>query len=306
MTLSPHLLQNKVWQLGVLPETGASIAHGRMRYSGTWLDVLRPTDPADYDNSSKCSSFIMLPWNNRIGRGILDFRGQSYQMRTTVDDGTARHGDVRQRPWQVEEHTENFISMVFNSADHEDVNFPFAFEAQASYELDGADLVICLSLHNRSESAMPGGFGHHPYFVRPSGDNAPLVEIPCTHSFPLTNFLATGPATPLPQRLDFQDLKGLPANEINDVFTQRQPNQPARIVYPAWKMQLIMEADPLFLHWLLFTPVDQPFFALEPMTQVNDGFRLAEAGVEGTGVFALEAGEHKHASLRISLQAITG
>jgi aldose 1-epimerase len=66
-----HLLQNKDWQVGILPETGASIAFGRMRYSGAWVDVLRPTAEADYGNPSKTSSFLMLPWANRIRDGLL-------------------------------------------------------------------------------------------------------------------------------------------------------------------------------------------------------------------------------------------
>ncbi|RMG83249.1 MAG: aldose epimerase, partial [Chloroflexi bacterium] len=36
-------LQNAHWQVGILPQTGASIAFGRVRYGGTWVDVMRPT-----------------------------------------------------------------------------------------------------------------------------------------------------------------------------------------------------------------------------------------------------------------------
>ena len=121
-----HILQNKHWQAGILPEAGGSIAFGRMRYSGAWVDILRPTDEQDYHNSSKASSFLMLPWANRIREGLLRFQGQSWQLQTTKDDGTARHGDVRKRAWQTLESSETHIRMRFESKDYEDFNFPFA------------------------------------------------------------------------------------------------------------------------------------------------------------------------------------
>ncbi|MBK8137359.1 MAG: hypothetical protein IPK52_16340 [Chloroflexi bacterium] len=97
MSHSVHALENEYWKAGILPETGASIAFGRVNSGGAWVDILRPTAPADYGNSSNCSSFIMLPWCNRIGGGRLNFGGKSHQLAVTQDDGTARHGDVRGR-----------------------------------------------------------------------------------------------------------------------------------------------------------------------------------------------------------------
>src|SRR5215207_6991682 len=96
-------LENEVWQVGILPETGASIAFGRVKQGSSWIDLMRPTPESDYNNSSKTSSFIMLPWCNRIREGKLRFQGQEYQLKTTPDDGTARHGDVRNRQWQVDQ-----------------------------------------------------------------------------------------------------------------------------------------------------------------------------------------------------------
>ncbi|MBK9123778.1 MAG: hypothetical protein IPM16_11755 [Chloroflexi bacterium] len=54
---------------------------------------------------------------------------------------------------------------------------------------------------------------------------------------------------------------------------------------------LTLDAEPVFAHWLLYAPEGQPFIALEPMTNVNDGFNLVDAGIEGSGVFILSPGE---------------
>ena len=64
--MTVQVLENEYWQVGILPETGASIAFGRVRRDDTWVDVMRPTDLADYDNPSQCASFVLMPWSNRI------------------------------------------------------------------------------------------------------------------------------------------------------------------------------------------------------------------------------------------------
>ena len=82
-----HTLENDHWQVGILPETGASVAFGRVKKDGAWVDVMRPTDPVDYDNSSNCASFVLFPWSNRIRDGLLRFRGKDYPLEVNSGDG---------------------------------------------------------------------------------------------------------------------------------------------------------------------------------------------------------------------------
>ncbi len=294
-----HELQNQHWQVGVLPQTGASLAFGRVRYSGTWLDVLRPTPQAAYGSSSKCSSFIMLPWCNRIREGRLVFNARSYPLATTPDDGTARHGDVRNRPWAVQAADSAQIRLHFDSRQHGSVNFPFVFTADAEYRLEGRDLLLTLALTNADAQPFPAGFGHHPYFVRPDGDSAPQVQLPCEAYFPLTDYMATGAPQPVPPALDYRQPRLLPPSEVNDVLTGRIDTAPARVLYPAWKLALDLYADALFAHWLLFAPPGQPFVAVEPMSNVSDGFNLFADGVPGSGVFVLQPGETRAGTVTI-------
>lgn len=296
-----HTLQNPHWQVGILPKTGASIAFGRVRYSGTWVDILRPTAEADYANSSKCSSFIMLPWCNRIKDGLLRFNGAEYQLATTKDDGTARHGDVRSRAWQVQHADETHIRLTFDSRQHENINWPFAFSAAAEYQLQDRDFVLSLTLINEDTRPMPAGFGHHPYFVSPAGDNAPLVQIPCDQQFELTHFMATAAPIPVKPELDFRQMRALPPREINDLLTGRHGDAPAIIRYPRWNLQLTMHADPIFAHMLLYSLPSASFVALEPMTNASDGFNLYTDGIAGSCVFVLDAGESKSGLVRISI-----
>ncbi len=292
-------IQNKYWQIGILPETGASIAFGRIRHDDTWVDVMRPTPEKDWSNSSNCSSFIMLPWCNRIKDGVLRFEDKKYQLKTTKDDGTARHGDVRKREWTVDLIDANHIHMSLKSTDFPDMNWPFAFSAQAEYRLDEEQFIWSLSIKNEDTRPFPTGFGHHPYFVKPTGANAPHVQIPCKEYFELTDYMATDAAVPVTPELDFQQMRALNDLEMNHVFTNRSDNEPARMKYPEWGTTLEMFSDPLFEHILLYAPKGEPFYAVEPMTNASDGFNLLANNIAGSGVFVLNSGEERHADVRL-------
>ncbi len=293
-------LENAVWQAGVLPGTGASLAYGRVKGRSGAMDVLRPTPPEQFGNSSGCSSFVMLPWCNRIKDGVLRFRGERYRLRTTKDDGTARHGDTRGRAWTVESADGEHIRLSLRSADYPDLNWPFRFTAEVVYRLEGGDFIWEVRLRNTDTRSFPAGFGHHPYFVRTEDV---LVRVPCAAAFELTDFMATGAAVPIPARLDFRQRRGLDTAEINDVLTGRTVAEPAEIVYPSRGITVEMHSEAIFEQILLFAPAGKDFFAVEPMTNVSDGFNLFEDGIPGSGVFVLEPGES--ASGRVRLRAKT-
>ncbi len=295
--MQPQNLQNAVWNVGILSETGASIAHARVKRGDKWIDVLRPTAESDYGNSSNTSSFIMLPWCNRIKDGILRFDGKDYQLRTAKDDGTARHGDTRSRAWHLDSHKPERIRLSLHSDLFPDMNWPFVFSAWAEYRLEGRAFIWTLALKNEDTQPMPAGFGFHPYFARSAGVQ---VQIPCDQYFPLTNFMATSAPEPITPALDFRQLRALPEDELNDLLTHRSGSQPVRIVFPEQGIEITMESDPLFEHILIYTPQGKPFFAVEPMTNASDGFNLYADKISGSGVFVLQPGEEKIASIRLT------
>ncbi|HEX2907879.1 MAG TPA: hypothetical protein VHO69_13505 [Phototrophicaceae bacterium] len=303
MTDQLHVIENEFWQIGLLPGTGASIAFARARRgSEDWQDVMRPTAAADYGNPSQCSSFIMLPWCNRIKAGQLRFGDQVYQLRT-VAEGTAPHGAVRHLPWRTEVVAADRLHMSLNSIEHPDINFPFRFSARALFWLERRDLVIWLALKNEDTQPMPGGFGHHPYFVRPDGANTPLVQIPCDQYFELVNLMAAAAPLPIVPQVDFRQPRPLDSYPYNDLLTGRQDEEPVRITYPQWNLQLAMYSDPVFQHTLIYAPEGKPFFAVEPMTNASDGFNLYKDNIPGSGIFVLLPGEEKAGMVRLRVRA---
>lgn len=301
MNYDLRLLENEHWQVGILPQTGASTAFGRIRVGEAWVDVMRPASEADYGNSSLCASFLLVPYSNRIRDAKFRFRGVEYILEVNNNEGSASHGDVRRRPWQVENADPTQIGLRFDSTLFDDLNFPFRFSAAVEYRLDGRDFVIWLSLTNKDDRPMPAGFGHHPYFVKTIAGAGAHIEIPADSQFELTNFLATAPAVPVTPRLDFRQLRPLGDAEVNDVLTSLHPGEPVRLVYPGPDIEVTMYFDAIFQHIILYAPSGKPYYAVEPVTNTNDGFNLYEQNIPGSGVFVLGPGESQSGTVRLRL-----
>lgn len=294
----PHQLENKVWQAGLLPEQGASVGHARARYSGAWVDITRPTPAGESPGS-----FLMLPWANRLRAGQFTFNGETYQLRTEADDGSARHGDVRKRAWTVVEQSATAARYRFESADHPDFNFPFALTAERAFILDDADFIWRVTLTSRDERPFPAGFGFHPYFMRYGGGTMPLLHVPAEREWPLTDFYPDGPPTPVSERADFRKPRPVPVDAtLDNLLTGRTGNDPVRFIYPDWNLTVEMHADPIFAHVLLFTAPDGTV-AVEPQTNANDGFNLLQRGVDGHGVFVVEPGASVSGEIRLRVVA---
>lgn len=298
-----HLLQNEYWQVGILPETGGSVAFGRIFHSGQWLDYMRPTPPDQFGSAGKCTSFVLVPWSNRIRDGLLRFRDQTYQLVTTPDDGTARHGVGRSAPWQVVSSDSAHIRLHLNSTAIQNVNFPFSFESEVEYRLTGRDFSITTVLSNRDTQAMPGGFGHHPYFCRNlrDADDPVSIEIPYSQHFVLDRGMPDAPAVPIPADADFRVIRPLGSIVLDHCVTSHDSGKPIRMVYPASGAEIQLTADDIFTALVIYSPEGSPYYAIEPVTHANDGFNLYAKGISGSGVFELETNESKQGVMTFSL-----
>ena len=294
----PHTLQNEHWQAEILPELGASIGACRIRYRGAWVDVIRPTPPG-----GKPGGFLMLPWANRIREGRLYFRGESWQLATTSDDHTARHGDVRKRPWEVIGEHEAVAHYRFEAAADDDFNFPFALSARLTYALEDTHFIWRVTITNRDTRPFPAGFGFHPYFQRYS-ETMPQLQIPCNKQFILTDVMATEAAVPIDPKVDFREPRPVPDEmTLDHLLTSRISDHPIRLIYTDWQTEIQMHTDAIFKHVVVYTALDGTL-AVEPQTNANDGFNLMAKQVPGHGVFVLEPGQAMMGEVRLQVKVI--
>jgi aldose 1-epimerase len=299
-------LGSEHWRVGVLPEVGASLAFGQIADEDGWVDFLRPTAPDKRGQAPECSSYVLIPWSNRIRDGLLRFDGRSWQLRKNEAQVNAIHGTADEFSWQVAAYDSASCLLEFDSASVVGANWPWTFRSSLRYTVAGRVFTVETTLTNTSNETFPAGFGHHPYFQRTlaGASDEVRVQIPTSAAFKLHHCLPDGPPVALEPRLDFRAMRPLGSQFIDDCLTSRDASAPIRFLYPRSRREIHMVAEDLFRCIVLYVPQGgRDFFALEPVTNANDAFSLYERGVPGHGVFILEPGESKTATFTLEVVA---
>jgi aldose 1-epimerase len=294
------VLANDRWRVGVRPSVGAVVAFGQIHSNGGWVDLLAPTPFLGRANAS----FPLLPWSNRIGGAVVSYRGRTWHLRHDWEqEDMAIHGVARDYPWQVTGTDTTGVTLAFDSAGLVGVNWPWQFRASVDYRLNGPDFRVTTTLHNSDGETFPAGFGHHPYFWRTlqAHDDEVRLELPYSAAFELREGLAQSAPVPVDKRLDFRVARGFGSTvALDDCLTSRLGDAPNRLTYPASGREIEIHADPLYSRVVVYVPQGgQNVFAVEPVTNANNGFDLFNRGIPGSGVFELPPGGSATASFTI-------
>lgn len=303
------LLESSHWRLWLDPAMGVQWAAAQARRGDDWLSVLPDCRPeADTDGFAAgqsadaplpAANFHMLPYSNRIRDGQFGFEGQSHQL-----DGAEKHaihGALRKCPWQILEQNSHSITCIFETANAPAINWPWPIKARLRYSLDGPRLLSEMSLTNLADSSMPAGMGWHPYFVREIDGAQPELTLPVTAVFPdaTGDCLPDGEAIALPESLDFRQARKLDPDQRIDCCLAGLAGD-VRIAWPAAKLALTMRSSENCRFLVLFNP-DMPHFAVEPVTNANDGFNLQARSIDA-GVQTVQPGETLFASMAMTLE----
>lgn len=297
--MSVRTLDNGRLRCSITPRAGASVVDLSLRLGDQWYPILRPTpeEVLRRGDSAEMSSYVLLPYSNRIGNARFNFDGQNFELRPNTPEGHTIHGEVRDRPWQIEEEDDHHIRLRLHSGDFPDLNFPFPFDATLTYAVDGLTFRIDCTLENAGPSRMPAGMGHHPYFSRTLVDPEELVEVQAAFDLEYEGLVPTRPAGPIGPQHDFRTFRTL-GNQVVDCCFGGWDGR-AQIHWPGSKVRAEMDCDPPLRHVILFTPPGKPYFALEPVSHANNGFNLLADGDAECGVRVLEPGASLEAGVRI-------
>ena len=232
----------------------------------------------------------MAPYPNRIRDGVFTFEGKEYHLK--FPEKHSIHGDVRNRPWKVESSSDTEVALSFRSSDFSDINFPFPFSMRQRFKVRDESVRVSCSIRNDGDTAMPAGCGFHPYFNRALGgrDENVSLHFSVRGAYPFSGEipLPEGMARALEPNEDFSAEKELTVS-LDHCFSGW--SGPATLSWPKSGVRLTMEASPNMSHLILYSPPGKPFFALEPQSQMNDGFNFFSRGERGTGVTILQPGE---------------
>ena len=286
-------LQTGELRLRVSPTLGASLLALDAHTAGGWAPILADTERCDL----AAASFLMVPYSNRVADGAFRFDGRAVRLGNA--ENHAIHGEVRKRPWRVIEATTELARLGFRSADHGGLSWPWAFDVEVEYALRGSCFSSVLRLTNRADSPMPAGFGFHPYFVR---DEPVRVRFGVRGIFPDVHGtrIPSGPAEIPDAERDFSVERALPAASFMD-FCAHGWDGRAGIAWPDRGLRIGIEASPELGHLVFYNP-PKPYFALEPVSNANDGVNLLARGDPNSGVRVLMPGESFSARLDVRVQ----
>jgi aldose 1-epimerase len=298
--MSDTALLSNYWRVILDPDQGCGLMSVECFHQEEWLQVM--PDARDPASSLSEASFLLVPYSNRIEDATFSFQGRSFQLNQPARH--ARHGDVRKRAWKVEKSTSSRLEASFDSRDHQGVNWPWPFCATAVFEVEGPRFTQRLSLENVSHAPMPAGLGWHPYFNRSLTKRGESVKwtfavkgiYPDDHD----NRIPSGPAEEPGADFDFSKGKALRHDKFMDYCACGFDGK-ARIEWPDSGVTLDFDCSPECGHLVVFNPIAEPFFALEPVTNANNGVNLLARGDETSGIRILEPGEKLEASFKMLL-----
>ncbi|AKD57500.1 aldose 1-epimerase family protein [Spirosoma radiotolerans] len=145
-------LENDYLRVSIRPE-GAELTSIFHKPSG--IEHLWQADPA------------VWPWH---APNLFPVVGGCLNNQLLIDGKTypiARHGFARQSVFEITESTKTHAIFSLRSSDTTREHFPYEFDFQLIYELDGATLTVTYRLANEDEQPIYFSVGAHPAFAVP-------------------------------------------------------------------------------------------------------------------------------------------
>ncbi len=305
-------LENEWLRVAIEPSLGAGVAELSLK-AGELLHLLRRA-PEGASWFNDLGSYLLIPWSNRISGASFAWRGKVHSPFKDWEDGTAIHGQVKDKPWRVFQRSPTMAVLRYSSADHQGQGWPWLFEAEVSYEVRGRELRTGVEVTHVAggdcADAMPVGVGFHPFWNRSLRGEADDVRVRVRglKRYPCERMLPTGAAvqTELTRRLGAGTALGTLA--MDDVFLGSAER--AELEWPGAGVRARYSCSPELGHTVIYT--GEPgadgkmpgFFCLEPVSMVNDGFNLATRGWANTGVRGLAVGESMRVWWTVQLESV--
>jgi aldose 1-epimerase len=281
----------------VCPRLGGSIGNWRRR--GT--PVLRHTDEAALTGgiSRALSCFPLIPFSNRIAWGRFSFGGETFQLdRNFGDHPHAIHGNAWQRAWDVVSQSASRAELRLDHDPATDAghHWPYAYQAALLYALAPDALHVTIRVTNTDRRAQPVGLGLHPFQPRTPGTaiafRASTVWQTGPDSLPDAEFPVEGPWSFDPGHV----ITPPPLDNCYAAWTGR-----AEITRPEHGIRMVIAADDIFRHLVVFTPAEKPFFAVEPASNMTDAVNRMDS-VPAHGLRVLAPGETLERQVRFLVE----
>ena len=222
---------------------------------------------------------LLYPFPGRIGGGKLLWEGKQYELEAGDGRGNAIHGFAYDRPWRVVSQDDSSVVAEFTaSLDAPETlqRWPSDFSIVATYQLSEQQLRCDVQVKNCGHVPMPSGFGAHPYFCLPAGEES-VVRLPATDQWELQDMLPTGVCEPLPDAPTVhhgQPMKRLTLDNVFGGLLEDNGCFTASIAGEGRTMELRFGRP--FRELVVYTPGHRKAICIEPYSCVPAAVTLGE------------------------------
>ncbi|MET0178884.1 MAG: aldose 1-epimerase family protein [Novosphingobium sp.] len=118
-------------------------------------EYMTEADPAFWTGHAP----LLFPIVGGLANGVLRLDGREYPL--------PRHGFARHSLFEVVERGSSVARFVLHDSEATRAVYPFAFELEIAFRLDGSTLAMTATVENPGSEPLPFSFGFHPAFAWP-------------------------------------------------------------------------------------------------------------------------------------------
>jgi galactose mutarotase-like enzyme len=160
--LETYVLADEKARVEVIPSRGALVT--RMNVAGDELLYLDESTVVDLSKNVRGGIPVLFPTAGKLPGDTYPAGRQSYTM--------PQHGFARRLPWVVRQEEKDLLVVGLKSSEETLKQFPWRFDAQLTFSLDGPQLTLDFDVENQDTQPLPVHLGFHPYFSVPQGSKA--------------------------------------------------------------------------------------------------------------------------------------
>jgi aldose 1-epimerase len=253
--------------LVLAPACGGSIHTFRLRQAGETVELMRPSP--DEHSVLNMACFPLVPFSNRIENGTFEYDGQKVVLAKSppLPDSHPLHGHGWHNPWEVSTSGDHNATLVYTHTADDPDGWPWAYKAVQEFTLTDSSLTVTLAVTNLDSRKMPCGLGLHPYFPgdRNTKVHAELAGVWLTdeHCIPVQHVA-------IPAEWDFNN----DINPLEPVIDNCFTGWNGKAVIQQRGLQLIMTHSGPLRTLVIYTPENENFFCLEPVSNITNAFNM--------------------------------
>jgi len=267
-------LSNEFACVKVAPELGGAILSYEAKVEGQLYAIFKPSEAANTVHETSC--FPLVPFSNRVRNGQFKWQEQNICLKLNhLPEKHAIHGHGWQNIWQVINKSSNSVELQFHYLPDD---WPFEYLATQKIMLDGNKLTVSLEVTNLSTQVMPIGLGLHPYFNR---TDECFLQANVNKMWATDDEVMPTRLVDAPEGISTAQGMKISENALDNAFTDF--DHTANIFWPEWQIQAALNVSNNCDFLVVYSPKDESYFCVEPVTHCTDALNLHQQSQEYTG-----------------------